>query len=190
MQGAAVCPPWKGVSQDIALSSLTTVVLKLVLTGALKSFSITVLLCLSAEKNSARGKMVDKKWFIRTGLLWGLQSGRVRNATPWELTWLQFYNPRKGGEGENFYLSWADILLPSSVPPPGWAGEFSCLYMVKLGPQITVFMCAESMFQGSVTTGLTGRVEVSCHYCFIGLGRVLCFCGVILLLSKGAWFCS
>ena len=103
-------------------------------------------LCLSAEKNSARGKMIDKKWFIRTGLLWGLQSGQVRNATPWELSWLQFYNQRKSGEGENFYLSWADIMLPSLVPPPGWAGEFSCLYMVKLGPQTTVFMCAESMF--------------------------------------------
>ena len=74
------------------------------------------------------------------------KAGRWEMPRPENLTWLQLYKQRKSGEGENFYLSWADIMLPSSVPPPGWAGEFSCLYMVKLGPQITVFMCAESMF--------------------------------------------
>ena len=34
-----------------------------------------------------------------------------------------------------------DIMLPSSAPPPDKGGEFSCPYMVKLGPQITVFLC-------------------------------------------------
>ena len=28
-------------------------------------------LCLSTENNSARGKVIDKKWFIRIGCLWG-----------------------------------------------------------------------------------------------------------------------
>ena len=48
---------------------------------------------------------------------------------------LQFYNQRKSGEGGRpSFLSEVDIMLPSSVPHPGWAGEFSCLYMVsKLG---------------------------------------------------------
>ena len=31
-------------------------------------------------------------------------------------------------------------MLPSSTSPPGWAGEFSCLYMVKLGPQIIIII--------------------------------------------------
>jgi len=26
-----------------------------------------------------------------------------------------------------------DIELPSSTPPPRWAGEFSCFYVIKLG---------------------------------------------------------
>ena len=32
-----------------------------------------------------------------------------------------------------------DVMLPSSTPPPGWAGEFPCPYVVKLGSQIIVF---------------------------------------------------
>ena len=47
---------------------------------------------------------------------------------------LQFYNQRKSGEGWRPFLSGVGIMLRSSVPPPGWAGEFSCPYMVgKLG---------------------------------------------------------
>ena len=35
-------------------------------------------------------------------------------------------------------------MLPPSAPSPGWAEEFSCLYMVKLSPQIIVFyVCKE-----------------------------------------------
>jgi len=38
-----------------------------------------------------------------------------------------------GGEKDRF-LSYSsiDVTLPSSTPPPGWVGEFSCPYMVKL----------------------------------------------------------
>ena len=63
-----------------------------------------------------------------------------------ELTGLQFYNQKKNEQGENFFVF--DIVLLSSTPSPGWAGEFSCPYIVKLGPQIMdqiLFMCAESM---------------------------------------------
>ena len=52
------------------------------------------------RKNSARGKVIDKKWFIRIGHLWGLQAGGREGATPQELSGLQFYNQRKSGEGE------------------------------------------------------------------------------------------
>lgn len=67
-------------------------------------------------------------------------SGQVRNAMPRELTELQFYNQKKSWEEREFlYLSWVNVMLPSSCPPPGWAGESSCPYVVKLGPQITSF---------------------------------------------------
>ena len=33
-------------------------------------------LCLRVEKNSARGKVIDKKGFTGTGCLWSLQAGR------------------------------------------------------------------------------------------------------------------
>ena len=46
----------------------------------------------------------------------------------------------KVGRGEDLLcLSGVDVMLPSSTSPPGWAGEFSCLYMAKLGPQIIIF---------------------------------------------------
>ena len=34
----------------------------------------------------------------------------------------------------NSPLSWVDLKLPSLAPPPGRAEEFSCPYVVKLGP--------------------------------------------------------
>ena len=59
-----------------------------------------------------------------------------------ELTGLQFYNQKKNEQGEkNFFVF--DIVLLSSIPSPGWAGEFSYPYIVKLGPQIMdqIFFC-------------------------------------------------
>ena len=41
-------------------------------------------------------------------------------------------------------------MLPSSTPPR-YSGQFSYPYMVKLGPQITVFMHIENMSWGSLT---------------------------------------
>ena len=35
-----------------------------------------------------------------------------------------------------------------------------------------------------------GRMWVSCHHCFIVWAHVSCFCCVLLLLSKPAWFCG
>ena len=34
------------------------------------------------RKNSVRGRVIDKKWFIRIGRLWGLQAGRQEGAAP------------------------------------------------------------------------------------------------------------
>ena len=58
------------------------------------------------RKSSVRGKMMDKKWFIRIGCLWGLQVGERGGAMPWELSGLQLYDQRKSGEREEttFFL--------------------------------------------------------------------------------------
>ena len=39
-------------------------------------------LCLSSEKDSARGKVMDKKWFTKMGRSWGLQAGRWEISCP------------------------------------------------------------------------------------------------------------
>ena len=41
-------------------------------------------LCLCTKKNSVRGKMIDKKWFIRIGCLWSLQVGEQGGVTSQE----------------------------------------------------------------------------------------------------------
>ena len=71
---------------------------------------------------------------------------------PWEFIGLQFYNQRKRWRGgkELLCLSWVDITFSSSAPPPGWAGEFSCPYMVKLSPQIIVFYVCRKHVPGII----------------------------------------
>ena len=51
----------------------------------------------------------------------------------------------KWGGGEDLLcLSRVDFMLPSSsAPPAGWAAQFFCLYLVKLGPQIIAFLCVQ-----------------------------------------------
>ena len=92
------------------------------------------------RKNSVRGKVIDKKWFSSIGCLWGLQVGGQEGAAPKNLVGCSFIIKRTVGEGEGLLChSWVDTRLPSSILPPGWTGEFSCSYMIKLGPQTTVF---------------------------------------------------
>ena len=89
-------------------------------------------------------------------------------------------------------------MLPTSVPPSGWAGEFFYPFMVKLGTQIIVFHgCKECV----LTTELTGhgvglRIVViqllSRVQLFPIVAIVLLFgsCLMLLLQSKHAWFCG
>ena len=55
------------------------------------------------RKNSARGKVIDKKWFIRRGLLWGLQAGR--QALPGYLVGYIFILKGREGKGRRPSLS-------------------------------------------------------------------------------------
>lgn len=45
----------------------------------------------------------------------------------------------KSGEEDVLCYFLVDVMPPSLVLLPGWAGKFSCPYMVKLGPQIIAF---------------------------------------------------
>ena len=126
------------------------------------------------RNNSVRGKVIDKKWFIRLGTLVKLIGRRAR-----------------GCHLENLLEchSWMDVILPSSAPPPGWAGEFFCPYMIKLGQQIIVpsSMCAESMSWLTELTEQDVGLMLSWFYC---LGLVSCFRCIVLLPNKPAWFCG
>ena len=127
-------------------------------------------------------------------------SGQVRNAMPRELTELQFYNQKKSWEEREEFLclSWVDVMLPSSCPPPGWAGESSCPYMVKLDPQIIVFFFFFNVWKEHVLRIINllnslDRMWDSCHHCFIvwGLllhGFVVKQACLVLWLSKPALF--
>ena len=85
------------------------------------------------RKSSARGKVIDKKWFIRIARLWGLQASRWVLLCPKYLAGYVFTITGKVGRGKDHLLphSWVDIALASAAPPPGRAGEFSCPYTVK-----------------------------------------------------------
>ena len=56
-----------------------------------------------------------------------------------------FINKGKVGKGRRPSFSSVDIMLLPSVPTPGWAGEFSCFYTIKLGPQIIVFYLSREL---------------------------------------------
>ena len=115
--------------------------------------------------------------------------GKKYCAVPQELTGLQLCNQQKSGKGEVSFLKtpFLKVTFPSSAPPPGWAGVFSCPYMVKLGPQITVFYVQRACPGIINLLSSLERMWVSCHHCFIVLEHVLCFCCLLLLLSKSAF---
>ena len=76
-----------------------------VISGAPKSSS-TVVLYVTAQKR-IQGEV---KWYSEEMIYWNrtlvrLTSGRTRDATPWDLTGLQFYNQRKMGRGRRTSLS-------------------------------------------------------------------------------------
>ena len=90
-------------------------------------------------------------------------------------------------------------MLPSSLPPSGLAGEFSCPYVVRLDPPIIVFyVCREHVLGIINLLSSMVRIRVSCHHRFIVGGHVSCFCCMFVffvflfffLLSKPAWFCG
>ena len=64
------------------------------------------------RKNPVRGRVIDKKRFIRIRCSWDLKVGRWEGAIPQGLSGLQFYNQRKRGEGVKitlFLIFWINM---------------------------------------------------------------------------------
>ena len=72
--------------------------------------------------------MIDKKRFIRTGHLWGLQVGGQEMPPVENLLVYSFIIKGEVGKGRRTSLSFLSRCQVFIITPsPGWAGEFSCL---------------------------------------------------------------
>ena len=109
------------------------------------------------------------KWFIRIGHFWGLQVGSWEMPCSKNLAGYSYINKVKVGRGRDLLcLFWVFGVFSSLVPPPGWAGEFSSPWVVKLGSQIIVFnVCREHVLGIINLLSSLGRMWGSCHHCFI-----------------------
>ena len=88
----------------------------------------------------SESSVVDENWFIGIGHFWGLQVSGQEMPPAENLLGYSFIIQGKVGRGEDLLCpSWEDVMRPSSTSP-GWAGEFSYLYMTNLGPQIIIII--------------------------------------------------
>ena len=145
------------------------------------------------RRNSPRGTVIDKKWLIRTGHIWGFRSKWARGCpTPKNLLGSSFIikgEEGRRGEGETFpvFLSRPHASIISS------SSRLSRVFLFlpgQAGPQIVFHMCREHVLGIINLLSSLGRMWGSCHHCFIIWGHVSCFCLMVLLLSKPAWFCG
>ena len=67
--------------------------------------------------------------------------GEQEISCPENLLGYSFKIKGKVGRGRKISLSSQEDMLSTSAPPPDRGGEFSCPYLVMLGPQITGFLC-------------------------------------------------
>ena len=165
-----------------------------------------------------RGKVIDKKWFIKIGWLWGLQVGGQQGAALENLVGYSFIIKGKVGrkkrQPSSAFLSrrHASIISSSSRLDRGvflslhgqawtvmalWKNYFRSQYNEGLSlwnatfPYIIVFHVGREHVLGVINLlSSLGRMWVSCHHFFIVWGHVSCFCCMVLLLSTPAWFCG
>ena len=115
-----------------------------------------------------------------------LMSSGSEEASTQELTGLQFYKHRKREEAEKtfFFLSRCHASIISSFC------RLSRGALLSLHGQATsinyCFLCVQRACPNLLSS--LNWMRVSCHHCCIVLGHVLCFCCMVLLLSKPAWF--
>ena len=105
-------------------------------------------LCLRTEKNSVRGKVVDKKWLVRAGCSWGLHVGRQEGTMPRELSALQLLIRAEVGRGRPSlaFLSRCHASIISSFTRLS-RGVFLSLHCQARFQTclLTFFMCAENL---------------------------------------------
>ena len=184
-----------------------------------------------------RGQVIDEKWFLTIGRLYGSQVGRQVLWCPGYSVGYIFVIRGREKMGRSC-LSWVDVTSPSTAPLPGRAGKFTCASLYSqtrtrralwrnifrsqyneglsqslfggsltgwyhwagCRPYFLLFnclgaLCKEHVFGAKehvlgVINSLSslGRVFVLCYHCFLVVGHVSCFCCMVLLRSKLAWF--
>ena len=143
------------------------------------------------RKNSTRGKVIDKKQFIRIGCLWSLQAGREGIPCPKNSVGYSFIIKGKlGREGTLCFLGrhHASIISSSSMLGKG--------VFLSLGGQARstnyyfFYVCREHVLGIINLLSSPGGIWVSCHHWFVIWGHVSCIYCMALLLSKPAWFCG
>ena len=136
----------------------------------------------------SESSVVDESWFIRLGHFWGIQVNGQEMLLAENLLSYSFIIQGKVGRGEDLLClssrRHASIINFSSRLG---RGVFLSLHGQARSTDYYYyyFMYSESMSQGSWThwahwAGCRSHVTVA----FIVWGHVLCFCGVVLLLSK------
>ena len=108
------------------------------------------------RKNSARGKVIDKKWFIRIGTLWGLQTGKgdKRVLHIENLVGYSFIIKGKAGRGErplsSSFLSRCQV---SIIGSPSTLGRG--VFLSLCGQTRTVMALWKGYFRSQYSDGLS-----------------------------------
>ena len=97
--------------------------------GSLKS-SDTIVFMSQHREEFSESKVVDKKWFPRTGGLWPY-TRVARNATLWEPTGLQFCHQRKGKERQRTFFVFLDFLYLSFLGCSKIIADGDCSHEIK-----------------------------------------------------------
>ena len=139
-----------------------------------------------------KNKVVDKKWFIRIGCLWGLQAGGQEMPWPKNLLGYSFIIKGKVERGRRTSLSFLSRRYASIIGSSSRLGRgvFLSLHGQARPTNYCLDVCREHVVGLINLLSSLDRMWVSCHHCFIVLEPVLCFCCTVLLLSKPACFCS
>ena len=125
------------------------------------------------RKNSARGKVIDKKWFIRIGCFWGVQAGGERLPCPKNLVGYSFIIKGKVGRGKDHLLPypWIDfhhwVLLYLMARVGGEHGNI--VFWSLCGRAGTVMTLWKNI---SLRVPFTLKCHISINSCFWCLQRV------------------
>ena len=142
------------------------------------------------RKNSVKGKVIDKKWFIRIGCLWGLQAGRREMPHPRNLLGYSFIIKGKVGRGRRTslpFLSRCHASITSSSSRLS-RGVFLSL-VVKLGPQVTVFHVCREHVLGTVNL-VSSLGRYGSHAAIVLLFTARLLLPLHGFVTKPAWFCG